>query len=112
MCLFGIDRPELRMAERTRSLASSTALSGSPTILNIGRPLLTSTSTSIGTASNPTTAVLLILAIAPMRLAYSISSSLLALSSQISYNQAVVIQYTWLHFLTWSVRLGRLHTEV
>ena len=30
--------PELRMAERTRSRASLTAASGSPTMLNSGRP--------------------------------------------------------------------------
>jgi hypothetical protein len=46
--------PELMMAVRTRSLDSSTALSGRPTIVKDGRPReATSTSTSTGTGLRP-----------------------------------------------------------
>src|SRR3989344_2382217 len=65
--------PEFLMADRTRSLASSTALSGNPTILNNGRPLLMSASTSTGTADSPSTAALWILSnvTTPMDLFYT-----------------------------------------
>jgi len=52
----GSSQFEFRIAARTRSLASCTAVSGSPTMANAGRPPPTSTSTSIGYASSPRTA--------------------------------------------------------
>ena len=44
--VFGKEYPEFLIAERTRSFASETALSGKPTILMPGRELRVSTSTS------------------------------------------------------------------
>ena len=62
--LAGKSAPLFLMAERTRSFASSTALSGRPTMVKDGRePDEMSTSTSTGTASKPTTADELTLAI-------------------------------------------------
>ena len=58
----GNSKPALRMAARTRSRASCTAVSGSPTMLNAGSPLPMSTSTSTGMPSTPTTAPLRTLA--------------------------------------------------
>src|SRR3990170_4908815 len=55
-------KPELRMAERTRSLASWTGASGRPTMLKAGMPEAMSTSTSTMAPSRPTTAQLLTLA--------------------------------------------------
>ena len=46
-------KPVLRMPARTRSRASCTAVSGSPTTLNAGSPLLVFTSTSTGMPSMP-----------------------------------------------------------
>lgn len=61
----GKEAPELRIAEVTRSLASSMALSGRPTILNLKSPtLLTSVWTSTETVSRPT--------VAPVRMVESI----------------------------------------
>src|SRR6185436_5727719 len=52
----GNSNPELRIALRTRSRLSRTLASGRPTIVNIGRPKDTSTSTCTGKASTPNTA--------------------------------------------------------
>ena len=50
----GIAKEALIIAVRTLSLASSTALSGRPTIVNVGKPFsATSTSTSIKNPSRP-----------------------------------------------------------
>ena len=54
--------PLFFIAERTLSLDSFTAVSGSPTISNLGSPLLISTSTSMGHPSIPTSAKLLVFA--------------------------------------------------
>jgi len=51
--LVGKVKDEFLMAELTLSLASFTATSGRPTILNLGSPLARSTSTSTGYASIP-----------------------------------------------------------
>jgi hypothetical protein len=51
--------PEAINAERTRSLASDTALSGSPTMGKAGRPGATWTWTSTARASMPSTATVL-----------------------------------------------------
>src|SRR5579884_318133 len=50
--------PLFLMAARTRSFASFTAASGSPTMLNAGSPWPISTSTSTSAPSSPTTAQL------------------------------------------------------
>ena len=50
-------KPEARIAERIRSRASPTAVSGSPTMRVAGIPGAPSTSTSTGTPSMPTSAV-------------------------------------------------------
>ena len=55
----GNSNPQLRMAARTRSRLSRTLVSGSPTIVNIGSPNDTSTSTLTATASMPNTAAVL-----------------------------------------------------
>ena len=52
----GNSKPELRIALRTRSRLSRTLASGRPTILNVGRPNDTSTSTWTAQASMPKTA--------------------------------------------------------
>ena len=49
----GYLKPELTSAERTRSRDSLTAASGSPTIVNDGRPAPMSTSTCTGSAVTP-----------------------------------------------------------
>ena len=49
-------QPEAISAERTRSRASETALSGSPTIANAGKPGATCTCTSTARASIPSKA--------------------------------------------------------
>ena len=54
----GNSKPEFLMAARTRSRASCTAVSGSPTMVKAGRPGAMSTSTSTMDPSNPTTAQL------------------------------------------------------
>ena len=54
----GNSNPELRIALRTRSRLSRTLGSGRPTIVNEGRPNVTSTSTWTGKASMPKTAAL------------------------------------------------------
>ena len=54
----GISYPEFRTAARTRSRASRTPASGSPTTAKVGMPGLTSTSTSTIEASSPMTAAL------------------------------------------------------
>jgi len=54
--------PELRMAALTRSLASCTGFSGSPTTLNAVSPWLMSTSTSTISPSRPMTAQLFVFA--------------------------------------------------
>ncbi len=59
--LGGKTAAEFLMADLTRSLASSTALSGRPTIKKDGSPEEMSTSTSTGSASRPTTAAEVIL---------------------------------------------------
>jgi hypothetical protein len=52
--LAGKSKPELRSAERTLSLASSTDLSAKPTMKNAGNPAeATSTSTETGNAESP-----------------------------------------------------------
>src|SRR5438445_9507636 len=56
--LMGTSYPEFRTAARTRSRASRTPASGSPTAAKVGIPGLMSTSTSTTEASNPTTAAL------------------------------------------------------
>src|SRR4051794_5694021 len=53
---IGNSKPALATAERTRSRASRTALSPSPTIPNAGRPARMSTSTQTGRASRPSSA--------------------------------------------------------
>ncbi|GAH95245.1 unnamed protein product, partial [marine sediment metagenome] len=55
---IGKVQPEFRIAARTRSLASWTAVSGKPTIVNEGKPGEISTSTSTIAPSSPTTAQL------------------------------------------------------
>src|SRR5262245_20324147 len=52
----GKAKPALRIAVRTRSRLSRTAESGRPTVVNAGKPLVTSTSTRTSTASIPTSA--------------------------------------------------------
>jgi len=52
----GSARPEAISAERTRSRASETALSGSPTMAKAGKPGATSTCTSTARASIPSKA--------------------------------------------------------
>src|SRR3989441_8219778 len=52
----GKGKPALRIAVRTRSRLSRTAESGSPTVVNAGRPGVTSTSTRTRAASTPTRA--------------------------------------------------------
>ena len=52
----GNSKPELRIALRTRSRLSRTLASGKPTIVNLGIPNDTSTSTWTGQASTPKTA--------------------------------------------------------
>jgi hypothetical protein len=52
----GSARPDATTAARTRSFASLTALSGSPTILNFGKPGATCTCTSTVRASMPSNA--------------------------------------------------------
>ena len=52
----GSARPEATSAARTRSRASDTALSGSPTMLKAGRPGATCTCTSTARASMPSNA--------------------------------------------------------
>ncbi len=52
----GSARPDATRAERTRSRASDTALSGSPTTLKAGRPGATCTCTSTARASMPSNA--------------------------------------------------------
>ena len=61
----GISKPEFRTAARTRSRASRTAVSGSPTIEKVGSPGLTSSSTPTMDASSPTTDALWICASTP-----------------------------------------------
>ena len=68
MRLSGNSKPALRIAARTRSFASCTAVSGNPTIWNAGNPLPMSTSTSTGMPSMPTTAPLRTFASAMPRL--------------------------------------------
>src|SRR4051794_25914521 len=53
---IGNSKPALATAARTRSRASRTALSPSPTIPNAGRPARMSTSTQTGRASRPSSA--------------------------------------------------------
>src|SRR3989344_6202725 len=53
--VLGETKPEFFMAAQTRSLDSSTALSGKPTKEKEWSPLVKSTSTSITSAFNPTT---------------------------------------------------------
>ena len=48
MRLTGKEKPQFLMAERTRSRASFTAASGSPTTVKAGRPLDRSHSTDTG----------------------------------------------------------------
>ncbi len=52
----GSARPEAIMAERTRSRASETALSGRPTTVNAGMPGATWTWISTGRTSMPSNA--------------------------------------------------------
>ena len=52
----GNSRPALRIALRTRSRLSRTLASGRPTIVNSGRPKLTSASTRTSSADTPTSA--------------------------------------------------------
>ena len=52
----GNSKPELRIAARTRSRASRTAVSASPTIVKAGRPARTSTSTATRRGSTPSMA--------------------------------------------------------
>ena len=52
----GNSKPEFWIAARTRSRASRTAASASPTIVNAGRPGRTSTSTDTGSGSTPSMA--------------------------------------------------------
>ena len=60
---IGNSHPDtLRMAARTRSRASCTAVSGSPTTWNAGSPGEISTSTSTTYPSSPTTAQVSVLA--------------------------------------------------
>ena len=59
---IGNSQPEFRMAARTRSRASWTAVSGSPTTWNAGSPGEISTSTSTTYPSSPTTAQVCVLA--------------------------------------------------
>jgi hypothetical protein len=56
----GRAKPEACNAACTRSRLSATALSGRPTMLNIGRPGVISTCTSTGTASMPWKATVVI----------------------------------------------------
>ena len=60
--LVGKVQPEFRIADRTRSLASCTAISGRPTMVKEGSPGDMSTSTSTRAPSNPTMAQLFTLA--------------------------------------------------
>src|SRR4051812_43171079 len=53
MRLAGNAKPELRIAARTRSRASRTARSPRPTIVKLGRPVRTSTSTVTRRLSTP-----------------------------------------------------------
>ena len=53
---IGKTQPEFLTAERTRSRASCTAASGSPTTVNAGKPKPMSASTSTSAPSSPTTA--------------------------------------------------------
>ena len=52
----GSARPDVISAERTRSRASDTALSGRPTMLKAGNPGATCTCTSTARASMPSNA--------------------------------------------------------
>src|SRR5262245_48040953 len=52
----GNSNPAFRIAARTRSRLSRTAESGSPTVVNDGRPLVTSTSTETVATSTPCSA--------------------------------------------------------
>src|SRR4051794_26625711 len=56
MRLAGNSKPELTIAARTRSRASRTALSASPTTVNAGSPRRISASTHTRRASTPSTA--------------------------------------------------------
>src|SRR4051812_21899858 len=56
MRLSGNSKPELTIAERTRSRASRTALSGSPTTVNAGRPARMSASTHTRRLATPSSA--------------------------------------------------------
>ena len=56
MRFCGNSKPELVIAERTRSRASRTALSASPTIVNAGRPTRMSASTQTRRESTPSSA--------------------------------------------------------
>src|SRR3954447_19815913 len=56
MRLCGNSKPELVIAERTRSRASRTALSARPTIVKAGRPMRMSASTQTRRLSTPSSA--------------------------------------------------------
>jgi hypothetical protein len=56
LLLWGNSRPALSRAERTRSRASFTSVSTSPTSMKVGRPLARCTSTVTAAASSPTRA--------------------------------------------------------
>ena len=58
----GNSKPALRTAARTRSRASWMARSVSPTMVKLGSPLATSTSTVTGTPASPWTAQLMAVA--------------------------------------------------
>ena len=57
MRFCGNSKPEFVIAERTRSRASRTALSASPTIVNAGRPMRMSASTHTRRLSTPSTRI-------------------------------------------------------
>jgi len=72
----GNSKPQLTRAARTRSRASRTAASGSPTIVKFGRPRWTSTSTRTGRAEMPSRVkVRVLLNIPPLRSGFFSSSA-------------------------------------